>query len=61
MTYHINFNICYLKLTKINGISMPDAIIMNLTIYIFQQALLSLIIILLLFYGKTAVKWVTAQ
>ena len=61
MTIHIlpyNFNICYriyLKLSGINGLGMPDAIIMHQTIYISQYPLLSLFIILPL-YGKTAVK-----
>ena len=43
-----NFSICYriyLKLTEINEIGMPGAIMMNWTIYIFQQELLSMIII----------------
>ena len=58
-TKHIlpyNFNICYriyLNFTEINGIGMPDAIMINETIEIFQQELVSLIIILPLFYmGK---------
>ena len=59
MTKHIlpyNCNIyyrIYLKLIEINGIGMLGAIMMNLLIYIFQQELLPLIIILPLFYmGK---------
>ena len=58
-TKHIlpyNFNICYriyLNFTEINGIGMPDAIMINETIDIFKQEVLSLIIILPLFYmGK---------
>ena len=43
----------YLKLTETNRICMPDAIMINETIYIFQQDLLPLVIILSLFYmGK---------
>ena len=65
-----NVNICYciyLKGTEINEICMPDTITMNWTIFIFQQELLPLIIIVSLFYKikhnklKTYfLNWVTA-
>ena len=41
MNYHIDR-----KLTEINGIGIPDTIMVNLSIYIFQQMLLPQIIIL---------------
>ena len=44
----------YMKLTEINGIGMPGAIVMNKIIYILQQELLPLNIILpeLFYMGK---------
>ena len=59
ITTHIlpyNFNICYgiyRKLTDVSGTGMQDANIMHQTFYKFQQELLTLFIILPLFFmGK---------
>ena len=44
-----------MKLTEINVLGMPDPIMMHYTIYMFQQELLPLLIILPLFCMGTAV------